>query len=116
MLRGAKGENALFGAGFFLIAAGTAKSRVKFPLVQRLLQTFGFPHISMHARTMGEGIDALSHGFGILIDQQFEAELFGKIIPERVHFLEFPSGINMEQRKRQFAWCEGFHRQMQHYG
>ena len=39
MVLGAEGENPLLGAAFFLVASRPAKSRVEFPVIERLPQT-----------------------------------------------------------------------------
>ena len=65
---------------------------------------------------MGEGVNALRLCFGVDMNNQVQPQLFGPLVTELDHLPEFPGCIDMKQRKRQFAGCKGFHRQMQHHG
>src|SRR6056300_362611 len=61
-----EGVNPFLGSRFFLIAARTAESGIKFVLVQRLLQGLGLHNICMLGTAMGERSNAFFYSF--LID------------------------------------------------
>ena len=65
---------------------------------------------------MIKGVDAFFFGFGVLINQQFHARIFGGLVAQFVHLLEFPSGVHMQQWKGGRRWIKRFFRQMQHHG
>ncbi len=115
MLSGPEREDALLGAGFFLVAPGAAEGRIKLVLVECLLEPLCFHHIGMDGRAVAERAHAVAYAFLIHMYQKVEPQFLRLAVAKRDHFPEFPGRVDMHQRERGAGWIEGFHRQMQHH-
>ena len=54
-------------------------------------------------------------GFHVRLYNQVPAVLLGVVVAELDHFLEFPLGIDVHQRERNFSGRKGFLGQTHHY-
>lgn len=66
-------------------------------------------------RAVVEGIDLASKSIRVLINQQLHAAFLSHPVSHRVHFLELPSGVHMEQREGWGCRIKCLAGQMQHH-
>ena len=85
-------------------------------MIQRLFQRLGFHQVGVHRAAVDERVNPHPHALLIDMHQQFEPVPRHHPVAERNHFPEFPGGIDMQQRKRQFAGIKRLQRQVQHHG
>ena len=78
----AEGENALLGAGFFLVAPRAAKGRIKAVFVEGLLEAVGFHDLGMERRTMVEGVDVFFDAVGVDVNDEIKAQTLGGFIAQ----------------------------------
>jgi hypothetical protein len=110
------GENSLLGARFFLITPGTSYSGIKSIQVQGLAQSFRLHNRRMHRTAVRERPDTLTDAILIDVDDKLEAQSGSRLIPEGDHFLEFPAGINVQDRKWKGRRRKCFNSQMKKCG
>ncbi|CAB4941321.1 unannotated protein [freshwater metagenome] len=96
MLRRANGEDSLFRSRFLFVASSTAKSEIETVKIERLLQTFGLPHVGMRRRTMIKRIYTAFNTLRVFVDKKVKSSLIHDLIAKGVHVLELPSGVDME--------------------
>ena len=111
----AEGEDALFRAALFLVAARAAEGRIEPVLVERLLEPLGLPHVGMQ-RAVIEGIDPALLGLGVLVDDQVHPGVPRCLLAQLVHVLELPGRIDMHQREGRGRRIEGLLGEVQHHG
>jgi hypothetical protein len=70
----------------------------------------------MDVRAVGKGSNTLLDAIRIDVHEQINAQFLGHPIAKSGHFLEFPAGIDMEERERGLGRVERFHRKMKHHG
>ncbi len=114
MAGGAEREDPFLGAGLFLVTARAAEGGIETVLIERLLQSLGLPHVGVE-RAVIEGVDAALDRFRVAVDQQFHPRLARGFFAQRVHRLELPGGVDMEQREGWRRGVEGLARQMEHH-
>src|SRR3546814_8877928 len=73
-------EDALLGAGLFLVAARPADGGVEPPLVQRLLEGLGLHHVGVHGGAVADRTDALGNAIRVGPDMQLNPRLGGAAI------------------------------------
>ena len=61
-----------------------------------MTNTTELPHVSVQGAVI-ERIDALRFGLGVLVDEEFHAELLGHARAHLVHGLELPGRIDMQR-------------------
>jgi len=115
MVGGAERKDALFGAGFFLVAAGSPEGHVEAMEIKRLFQAFGFPHVSVQ-RAVIKGVDPKLLSFRVLVDDEVHAGLLRGSVAQGIHVAELPCSIDMHQREGWRRGVEGLLCQLQHYG
>src|SRR6266545_6393444 len=104
MARCAKRKNALLGAGFFLVASRAAEGHIKAVQIERLLERFGLHDIGVICRAMSDRTDALGNAALVGVRNQLEPDFSRRAVSKRDNLLEFPSGIDVHQRKRDRSW------------
>ena len=112
----AKGKDALLGAGFFFVPAGSAEGGVEAVGAQAIEQGGGLEQSAAAAGSQRDRIGAVSNRVFIAPHQQLDAELAGVLIAKGDHLAEFVTGIDMQERKRNGPGIEGLLRQPQHDG
>src|SRR5690606_34752151 len=110
-----EGKDALLGARFFFVAAGTAERSIELVLVERLPQGDRLHHMGMDVRPVAERSDSLAHAILIDMDEEFKTLLTGLSIAKFDHLAEFPCRIDMQKGKGWRSRIECLHRQMQHH-
>ena len=113
-------KDALFGAGFFFVAAGTANQRVKSKLFNRFEQRDRLVHVAALAR-VGQAHGAFFHGVFDAAHDQLGTQFLGARVAEVGHFLEVVAGVDHEQRVGDAAvtggacfFSEGFFGALEH--
>ncbi len=114
MAGGTKGKDPLLSPGLLFVPSGTAEGRIKFVLVEGLLETFGLHYVGVQGRTVNERIDPLIDPFLINVNQQIKAVFGRDAVAKLDHFPELPGGVHMHQRKGRPSRVEGLARQVQH--
>ena len=99
-------KDALFGAGFFFVAAGTANQRVKSKLFNRFEQRDRLVHVAAFAR-VGQAHGAFFHGVFDAAHDQLGTQFLGARVAEVGHFLEVVAGVDHEQRVGDAAATRG---------
>ena len=107
-------EDALLGAGFFLVAAGTADQGVEAEFLNRLQQRHRLMHIAAFSR-MRQAHGAALHGIFHAAHNQLCSELLRTQIAEGRHFGEVVAGIDHQQRVGNAAHAKGFFRALEHH-
>jgi hypothetical protein len=100
---------------FIFVAPGPAEGCVEGVPVERLLQRFGLHYHRMQRRARGDWVDPSRSSLFVGVDDEIEPELARSCVAKGDHLAELPSGIDMEQRKRQRAGKERFAGQMQQH-
>src|ERR1044071_7087125 len=115
MTLGAERKNALLGAALFLVATRAAEGRVEAMKIKRLLQRFGFHHMSVHRRPGRDRTDTVRNAFLIDIDNQVEAEPLCRLVAESDHVPELPRRVDMHERERQWRRMKCLYRKVKHH-
>jgi hypothetical protein len=95
-------EDAFFGAGLFLVAAGTANERVKTEFFNGFQQRDRLVHVAAFAG-VGQAHGATGHGVFDAAHDQLGTQLLGAEVAEIGHFLEVVAGVDHQQRVGQAA-------------
>ena len=106
-------EDALFGAGFFLVAPRPADERVKAKFINRLQQRDGLVRVARLVRA-GQAHRAPGHAVFDVAHNQLGPQLLGPLVAVGNHFREVVAGVDHQQRKRQAAHAKGFFRALEH--
>src|SRR3546814_20096249 len=102
-------EDALLGAGLFLVATRPADRGVEPPLVQRLLEGLGLHHVGVHGGAVADRTDALGNAIRVGPDMQFRPGLGRAAIAERDHLAALPAGVDVQQRYRRGRRMRGLY-------
>ena len=62
----------------------------------------GFHDVGVLGTAVGEGVDPLRHAVRVDVSDQVQAQLGNHLVAKAVHLLEFPLGVDMHHRKRQY--------------
>src|SRR5581483_9591316 len=114
MLHGAEGEDPLLRARLLLVAAGTAERGVEPVLVERLLQSLRLHHVGVHHGTAVERVDAPRKALLVHVHEQVEPVLALHALAKRVHVLELPRRVDVQERERRRGGMERLPREVQH--
>ena len=114
MIGGAEREDALLGAGLFLIAPGAAEGRVEAVRGERLFQRVGLHDAGIDVRAVVERIDVVAHAvlIGVLVEGQ--AEIGDRLVAKGDHLAELPRRVDVQQREGRLGRIKRLQRQMQH--
>ena len=110
----AETEDTFLGSGFFFVSASATKCSIKLILVQGIEQSLGFHQVCVNLATMSERTHTCIEGFHIAFHNEVPSVLFGILVTELYHFLEFPFAVDMHQGKRNLArskslFCQAYH-------
>ena len=83
--------------------------------IERLLERFGLHDIGVICRAMSDRPDALGNAALVGVGNQLEPDFSRRAVSKRNHLLEFPSGIDVHQRKRDRSRVKCFLRQAKHH-
>ena len=107
-------EDALFGAGFFFVAAGTTNERVELEFFNRFQQGDRLVHIAAFTG-VGQAHSAARHGVFHTAHDQLGTQFFGAQVAEIGHFMEVMAGVDHQQRVGDVANAKGFFGALQHH-
>ena len=107
-------EDALLGAGFFLVAAGAADQRVEAELFDGFEQGHRLVHIARLAR-VGQAHGATLHRVFDVAHDQFGLQFLGAEVAEIGHFGEVVAGVDHQQRVGDAADAEGLFGALEHH-
>ncbi len=103
----AEGEDALFGAGTFFVAAGATDGGVELTVAETIEEGGGFEGAATALGAPVEGVGAFVEGGAVGVDDEIEAKFGGVAVAELDHFLELVAGIDVEEREGDGAGKEG---------
>ena len=116
MLRGAEGEDALLRARLLLVAPRAAERGVEAVLVERLLQPLRLHHVGVHLGAAVERVDPARDPLLVHVHQEVQPVLLRHPRAERVHLLELPRRVDVEERERRRRRPERLLREPEHHG
>src|SRR5690606_22125139 len=109
----AEREDALLGPRLFLVAPRAAESRIEAVLLERLAQRQRLHYVRMHARSMRQWADTVTHPVFVDVDQEVETEFIRHPVTKCDHLAEFPRRIHMQKWERRLCRIERLHGQVQ---
>ena len=115
MRRGPEREHTLLGPGLFLVTAGAAERDIEPVVIECLLQGLGLHDVGVERGPVVQGVDVLLDPLGVDVDQEVHTGLPGHVVPEVVHRLELPAGVDVQERERRRAGVKRLTGQLQHH-
>ena len=113
--RGPEREHTLLGAGLLLVPAGAAERDIEPVVIECLLQGLGLHDVGVERGAVVQWVDVLLDPLGVDVDQQIHPGLLGHVVPEVVHRLELPAGVDVQEREGRRARVERLPGQVQHH-
>src|ERR1022692_3205613 len=96
MLGGPDRKYAFLGPRRLFVPPSSTERDVETVKVERLFETFGFPHAGVQLGAVCERIYPQFEALGVPVNHEIDSEFGHPLVAEHVHVSELPSGVDMQ--------------------